>query len=254
MRDVSTVSTRAPSRRIDTRSEICSTSSSLWLTKITAEPRRATSRMAAKIFWTEGPGRKAVGSSRDEDFAALVIHVLDRAGEADQRSLRRRNVFHRRVGIDVEADGLETDLCASPLLAPVEAAERGRPVSADAEVFEDRHRSHDADILMQESKPESVGFARLDWQRNAFAAHQDLAGIGRVISGDDLDEGRFSRAVLTDERMDLTAPHGEVHRGKHANAREALGQALELKERGAFRLADIADYALGYFKPQSCLY
>src|SRR5689334_24465499 len=41
------------------------TSSKRWLTKRTADPRRAISRTAENNFFTDGPGRNAVGRSEE---------------------------------------------------------------------------------------------------------------------------------------------------------------------------------------------
>ena len=42
-------------------------------------------------------------------------------------------------------------------------------------------------------------------ETDRLAVEQDLAGIGRLHSGHDLDQGRLARAVLAQQRMHLAA-------------------------------------------------
>jgi len=205
------VSTSRPSRRIETRSEIRITSSSLWLTKTTDEPCLATSRMTANTFSTDGKEKRG-RLVEDQRFAALVVQVLDRAREPDKRPFRRRNVLHDSVRLDVQSQCFKAPLRPAPLLAPVELAEARRLIAADPQVLEHGQRPHDADVLMQESQAQPAGLAGFDRQPDRLAPHVDFSGIGRMIARDYLDEGRLSRSVLADQGVDLAASKGEVHR------------------------------------------
>jgi hypothetical protein len=59
------------------------------------------------------------------------------------------------------------------------------------------------------------------------AIDEDLALVRLVDAGEYLDEGRFSRAVLADERMNLAALDGQVDPVKRERADEALGQPAD---------------------------
>jgi hypothetical protein len=76
-------------------------------------------------------------------------------------------------------------------------------------------------------------------EREAGAGH-DLARVARHHAREDLDQRRLAGAVLTQQRVDLAAPQGEV------DVRERL--------LAAERLAQPADLQGGAHRPQSSLY
>ena len=67
------------------------------------------------------------------------------------------------------------------------------------------------------------------------AVDEDLALIGGVDAGDHLAECRFARAVLTDERVDLSGAHVERDRVEGMGRPEALLHAAQFDEHGACR-------------------
>src|SRR6185503_12481574 len=74
---------------------------------------------------------------------------------------------------------------------------------------------------------------RDDRRRNLdrLAVQRERSSGGRVHTGKDFCEGRFARAVLTEERMDLAAPQVEIDVAQHLNARELLGYAARGDKR-----------------------
>ena len=58
------------------------------------------------------------------------------------------------------------------------------------------------------------------------AVQPDLAGIGAVHAGEDLDQRRLAGAVLAEQRVHLAGAHVEVDRVERERAGEALGQRL----------------------------
>ena len=56
------------------------------------------------------------------------------------------------------------------------------------------------------------------------------AGLVPLDAGDDLDEGRLARSVLTGEAMNLAGDDIEINVGQRANTAEALRNISKLKK------------------------
>ena len=61
----------------------------------------------------------------------------------------------------------------------------------------------------------------------------DFAHLGAVFAGEDFDQGRLARPVLTDKRVNLTMLDREAHIVDSDLARERLGDPTKLEQRGA---------------------
>ena len=82
---------------------------------------------------------------------------------------------------------------------------------------------------MHEAQPELVAGAG-DAESQRLPVHGDVgAGIGRVVAGEDLDDGRLAGPVLAEEGVDLAAPDGEVHAVEGALTGERLGEPVDLQ-------------------------
>jgi hypothetical protein len=66
---------------------------------------------------------------------------------------------------------------------------------------------------------------------HGFPLEEDLAAVRGVDAGHALDQGRFARAVVTDERHDLSLAHLEVDVGERLYRPERLRDAAELEDR-----------------------
>ena len=62
------------------------------------------------------------------------------------------------------------------------------------------------------------------------AAQADLAGVGAMDAGEDLDQRRLAGAVLAEQRMHLAGADVEVDSVERQRAGEALGQAGDLEQ------------------------
>ena len=71
---------------------------------------------------------------------------------------------------------------------------------------------------------------------------QDLAGIGLVHAGKDLDQRRLAGAVLAEKRMDLAAADVEIDVVERPRRGEPLDEALDDEER---LLAFVTGMAIG---------
>ena len=70
-----------------------------------------------------------------------------------------------------------------------------------------------------------------DW----LSIKQDLAFVGLMYAGDDLDEGRLASTVLAHQCMDFARPELEMNILQRPHPREALVDSLEFEnELGAF--------------------
>ena len=164
----------------------------------------------------------------EEDRDALVAQVADQLEELGDLVRRERGgrLVHDEHA-DVERDRLG-DLDRL-LRGERQAARRAAHVDRDAELGEDRlgfaeHLSPadhlaailvaDEDVLgdVQVGKEQRFLIDRGDAEalrlggaadRDRLAGEQDLAAIGLVDAGDDLDQRRFAGAVLAEQRMDF---------------------------------------------------
>ncbi len=110
--------------------------------------------------------------------------------------------------------------------APVDQAETPPIAGQHGDVLRDRHGIDETEILVDEGDRQ-----RLRFRSDAAVAIENLAAVARVDAGEDLDEGRFARAVLAEQGMHLAAPDGEVDRVEGQRGGEALGDAAHLQER-----------------------
>ena len=122
----------------------------------------------------------------------------DGLGDLDDLLLGHAERFDEARRIDRGADPAEElrrpALTCRPVQPPPRAAgfERHRDVLCDGQVGEERR------LLVDGGDAERAGAAGIH-RRHDVAVDDELAAIRRLGAGDDLDEGGFPRAVLTDE-------------------------------------------------------
>ena len=158
------------------------------------------------------------------------VEDIHQAGNIRLRQSRRRLVQHQKIAAQRQGPGDGNDRllgcrqarghvprgrspypCGERLggggvrRRPVDQPVPARIAGQDGDILRDRHRVDQAQVLMDEVDRQVVG-ARNDWA----AVDEDLAGGGRVDPGQQLDQGRLAGAVLTEQRVDLATPDGEV--------------------------------------------
>ena len=74
---------------------------------------------------------------------------------------------------------------------------------------------------------------------DALAVEEDVAAVGRVDAGDEVEERRLARAVRADEAHDLAVADVEVQLVDARAARRRTSRRLELEERVARRSHDL---------------
>jgi hypothetical protein len=97
-----------------------------------------------------------------------------------------------------------------------------------SQVFRDGHPFDEAEVLVYEGD-----FARLMAFVERFAVHQNLAGSRRMNSCEQLDERRFSRAILAEKRQDFTGAKVETDVVDGRVAAESFEKIAEFKDWGA---------------------
>jgi hypothetical protein len=175
---------------------------------------------------------RARGLVEDHEPRAVGLD-LDRAGDRDARALGERQLAHTRAHRSCVAEALERDARLAGLMAPVDPP-RPAPTShhGDADVLRDAGVLDQPQILVHDRDATSPQLARRHGQPERHAVDEDLrAGIGSVVAGDRLREGRLPRAVLPDHAVHLPRMHGEAEIREDGAAPERLGDAANLESR-----------------------
>ena len=131
---------------------------------------------------------------RSRGFEQQRAHDLDALALADAE---RRDDAAR---IELELVGLEHPVELGEELARGEAR-----IEAERDVLQNRHRLEQREVLEHHADAEAARGARIG-DADGRAVEDDLALVGREDAVDHLDQGRFSRAVLAEQSVDLARP------------------------------------------------
>ena len=149
-------------------------------------------------------------------------HDLDALAFADAQ---RRDDAAR---IELEVVGFE-----HPIEFGEQFARREARVEAERDVFEHRHRFEQREVLEHHADAEATSRARIG-DADGRAVKDDLALVGREDAVDHLDQGRFSRAVLAEESVNLAGLDAQIDVVVRADAWKGLADAGELQAQGSF--------------------
>ncbi len=89
------------------------------------------------------------------------------------------------------------------------------------DVLADREARDQIALLVDHADAERHGVAGVE-QADLFAAHDELALVGPVDAGDDLDERRLAGAVLAEQRVDRALGERQRHTLEGFDPREEL--------------------------------
>ena len=104
---------------------------------------------------------------------------------------------------------------------PVDQMQGGAGIAGgERDILGHAHPFDQAEILMDERDGQAAR-GGID----GGAADVDLAGIGAMDAGEDLDEGRLTGAVAAEQGMDLAGSHVEIDRIDGARAAEMFDDA-----------------------------
>ena len=213
-----------PSRSTVMRSLSSNTSSRRWLTKRIATPDAASRRTwrNSRLHLVRRQRGGRLVHDQDADVAGHRLGDLDRLLAGDGELRRRRP----RVDVDLEAG----EDRRRPLLHRRASARASPPVwpmkmfSDDGEVGEDER------FLVDAGDAQRLGVGRAA-QLDDLAVDLEVAGVGPVQPGHDLDQRRLAGAVLADEGVDLARPQVERHAAQGVGRAEALRHVDDRHER-----------------------
>ena len=156
--------------------------------------------------------------------------VHDDEARIAQDRLRDRDELAVR-GAQPRDPGAERNIAADPPQAlarrcvdalPVDERFPGANRGVDSDVFRHRQVGEQGEILIDHLDPLANRFDR--GQRGVFATiDDDRALVGRMDAGDDLDQRRFARSVLTDQAAYLAPADLEADIVQRRYARKAFG-------------------------------
>ena len=150
-----------------------------------------------------------------------------RPADGDERTLGGRERRDRRVRVDVAADHRERVRCGLANAPPGHQAQRrARITGLDCDILGDRHPFDEAEILVNERDRQPVCRGT-----DRPAVERDLARVGFVDAGQDLDQGRLAGAVLTEQRVNFATTKIEVDLIEGERRGEALDEPAHQKER-----------------------
>ena len=176
------------------------------------------------LAWFEGGG----GLVHD-DHAGVAGH---RAGQRDHLLGADSQGVQGLVHIHGDAEVAQGGLRGAVHPAEVDQAEAGARFAAEEEVAGHAHQRDEVDLLVDGRDPGVLGLQR-GGEADRAAVVAQLAAVGPVHAGEDLDEGGFPGAVLAHQGVHLPGPQGEVHAVQGEYAGEGLGQAADGEYLGA---------------------
>jgi hypothetical protein len=91
----------------------------------------------------------------------------------------------------------------------------------------------EVELLVHRGDADAQGGVRT-CKRDRLAVEQDLAGVGAVDAGQELDQRRLAGSVLPEQDVNLAGPHVEVHVCQCLDTWERLRQSSS-REDGTLR-------------------
>ena len=193
----------------------------------------------------------------DTRSALSLLHQIEQARSVDAVESRGRLVHDQNAGVDRERLGDLDDLLVGDgkiagqrigrdrrpeppqeparLLAhcpPVEEAE-ARGLDAEKDVLRDRAVRQQAQFLVDDADPGAARGERVR-ERDLPSVEPDGSAVGLIDAAEDLDERRFSRAVLAAQRMDLAASASKTDLVERPHAWKRLGDVEHLESERRF--------------------
>ena len=152
------------------------------------------------------------------------------AGGRHQLLLADGERGEKGAGGQIEAELVEQLLALAHHRAVLQHAEAHLLV-AEKEIGRHGQMRAEHDLLVDGVDADADRLVRTG-ERDGLALPEDFAAAARVDAGEQLDEGRLSRAVLADDCMDLALVEGEVHRFQRVGRAEPFVELVQAEERG----------------------
>ena len=190
---------------------------------------------------TAARGDIAHHSKQSLDFGSSerggwLVHHQDARGvgqrlrDSDDLPPPDRELSHRLIDIDLDADGFKAGAGRTPHRRPVEHA-RSRELPPEEQVGGDVEARHEVELLEDGGDARGLRGARVG-EAHGRAVDPHFAGVGFDDPGQNVHQRRFASAVLAEKRVNLAAAQIEVHATERLDAAEALDDALHHEQRG----------------------
>ena len=153
----------------------------------------------------------------------------ERARDLDELLLGDREIANQRHRVALEADPVGDRAGLLGEAPPADEEPRAR-LAADEHVLGDRHVGGEGEFLVDGDDAGALGVVgRREGDR--LAEELDLARVGAVRAGQDLEQRRLAGAVLAEQGVDLGRPDFEMDVLERLHAGEALADAGHLEDR-----------------------
>ena len=206
-----------PSRNTVTSSQICCTSSSLWLTNKRLAP--SSRELAQQAKQNLGLLRRQRGRRLVEQQDARAQRK--RLGDLDELHLRDVELRDRRARVEIELENLEPAARLGMDGVVIDRAQKSAAEAFEQYVFADGEARNEIALLMDDADAGGDRIART-LEADGRAVEPQLALVRPIDAGDDLDQRRFAGAVLAEQRVDRAA----AHRQRHVLQRQHAGEGL----------------------------
>src|SRR5574337_1574833 len=152
-----------------------------------------------------------------------------RAGNLDELLLGDGEIAHQRHRVALQADALAKRARLLGEAAPAHK-QPGARLAADEHVLGDRHVGGEGELLVNSRDAGALRLVRR-LELNLFAEELDRSLIGRLGAGEDLEQRRFARAVLAEQRVNFGRPDFKMRVLERPHAGEAIAEAGHFADR-----------------------
>ena len=146
------------------------------------------------------------GGGLVEDEQPRILGKL--AADLDDLAFRDGEIAQFGAGLAFEMERRKLTFRAAQHFAPVDQGNDTREVALrrvlKADIFGDGQRLDELELLMHQRDPRASGIAG-PLQQHLAPSHENIAGVGKLFPAEQARQGRFARAVLADNRMDLAS-------------------------------------------------
>ncbi|MGC0386981.1 hypothetical protein RKD33_007198 [Streptomyces sp. SAI-129] len=167
----------------------------------------------------------------------------ERLGDLDDLLVRDGQAAGGPVGVEFDAEAQHQCGGGGVGGLVVDAAEGAARLAAHEDVLGDRQVGEEGGLLVDHGDAGVAGVAGAV-EDDRCAVEQHLAGVRPVHSGQRLDEGRLSGAVLAGEGVHLAGEQLQGDVPERTDRAEGLGDVPERQDRGRTRVGRVGHWGL----------
>ena len=151
-------------------------------------------------------------------------------GDGDELTLRDTELVQSLTGIYGKANARHEGAGSFPLPAPVNDGTEAHLIpESERDVFHHGQARNECRLLMNEADA-VLGRTPRVLDRDRLPIQQDFSGVGAILAGEHLDQGRLACTVFADQGVDLAGADHEADVVDGKRSRERLGDASQLKD------------------------